>query len=511
MAIAGGQPLWTMSQWEGDAALPQRPGTLHSRIKEASPDVPSVMAFPKHTLQLGSASREETHSVMPRESLPRLGALDTTTLEPNQTLWYFGVLAIQALLLPRFHYATRKAKRNNNKCGVKLTMYGQTIVRDHVFNSQMEAKAVACSVALKSLKSQFPEWRVPGVPTEDVITAGWNWIELLHDYCVQNGLPAPKYTPYDHENGRRYEVELQGASYFGASKYYADEFVSRNASAHMALHALLVFGNGVHHGFPGPFILRRSDENMLRLVPRIPEGAGGRNIPSTNQISQILASATSALSRNLGRDGQSTSQILQQPRAMRNQDLFSSNSRFVNDSIPKRPAEDERTGRLIPSTPKRARTRGRPNNTPQSQKKAMNANLLPLTNSRVKAIEIPDKIEEKRWKLTPREIEKRLESLQAHSEKLERMCDLLSLERPEIRIESNEGRLIETDKGYTAAAYFQNDPFLARAGAIGEVKGVRDKAAAKEGCANAAIKFLLNIVREDLALEGEAVNEQGKK
>lgn len=104
MAIAGGQPLWTMSQWEGDAALPQRPGTLHSysgqgvsagtqsaarapslvswrdqgqgahggtsspnvdrRIKEASPDVPSVMAFPRHTPQLGSASREETHSVM---------------------------------------------------------------------------------------------------------------------------------------------------------------------------------------------------------------------------------------------------------------------------------------------------------------------------------------------------------------------------------------------------------------------------------------------------------------
>jgi hypothetical protein len=51
----------------------------------------------------------------------------------------------------------------------------------------------------------------------------------------------------------------------------------------------------------------------------------------------------------------------------------------------------------------------------------------------------------------------------------EKVCDLLKLEHPEIRIERSDGRLIETGGQYTAAAYFKGDPFLTRAGAIGRI------------------------------------------
>jgi hypothetical protein len=92
---------------------------------------------------------------------------------------------------------------------------------------------------------------------------------------------------------------------------------------------------------------------------------------------------------------------------------------------------------------------------------------------------------------------------------VEETCDLLALEHPEIRIERIDGRLIDTDGEYTAAAYFKTDPFLARAGAIGQSRGsfaARD--GIHEACAWKTYDYLIKMVREDMALERKAAEEQ---
>lgn len=83
-------------------------------------------------------------------------------------------------------------------------------------------------------------------------------------------------------------------------------------------------------------------------------------------------------------------------------------------------------------------------------------------------------------------------------------CQLLSLQRPEISVERTDGRLVEGEGEYSAAAYFQGDPFLTRAGAIGSIKGVhQSQMAARESCAGEVVKYLLRMVNEDTILEEE--------
>ncbi|RLM01630.1 hypothetical protein CFD26_107020 [Aspergillus turcosus] len=104
-----------------------------------------------------------------------------------------------------------------------------------------------------------------------------------------------------------------------------------------------------------------------------------------------------------------------------------------------------------------------------------------------------------------RELESELKrgGMETHTEKLQRICGLLSLEAPEIRVAANNGQWLEG--GYSAAAYFQNDPFLLRASPIGKSTGTMFEA--EEACAQKVIKYLIDMVREDTRLEDAAAKE----
>jgi len=80
------------------------------------------------------------------------------------------------------------------------------------------------------------------------------------------------------------------------------------------------------------------------------------------------------------------------------------------------------------------------------------------------------------------------------------VCTLLSLERPEIRIEAVDGL-------YKAAAYFRDNPFLVRAGAIGSIRGVIGEDAALGACAERVVRFVIDMVREDTLQEDELASE----
>lgn len=86
---------------------------------------------------------------------------------------------------------------------------------------------------------------------------------------------------------------------------------------------------------------------------------------------------------------------------------------------------------------------------------------------------------------------------------------MLGLDQPEFRIKRLGGRLIESVGEYRVAAYFRQDPFLIRAGAIGEIKKLKGNATTvREACAKEVVKYLINMVREDAILEEEAAERE---
>lgn len=74
----------------------------------------------------------------------------------------------------------------------------------------------------------------------------------LHvEYCEQNKLTRPNYTKYAHDDGFRYEVDVEGTSCFGVNKFYKTATEAIHASAHAALYSLLITGPEVMSLFRG--------------------------------------------------------------------------------------------------------------------------------------------------------------------------------------------------------------------------------------------------------------------
>ncbi|BCR91752.1 uncharacterized protein ACHE_70595A [Aspergillus chevalieri] len=411
------------------SALMPLPQSASSSGTEAGTDFCAVESFERPEAALSS---------------PRLDSLNINEITSSQAIFYFGVLAIQSLLLPRFHYSK---DHGGKKWACTLTMYGRTIVRSFLFETQMEARIEVCWEALKGLQSQFPGWLVPYEPEGGSNSPGWNWVELLQDYCVQNGLRNPQYTQYIHEGNYRHEVEVEGGSFFGLQKQCPDALSSKNAAAHMALHVLLVYGNSVLD-FPGPFTMKMSRESLFAHVPKFPSRAC---------------------------------------------------------AISSSPESPDRRGAIK----KKQRTRS--HHKKLSPRK--NANLLPLTESKLPDLEMNPVKEKRRWNISPSELQNRLKNLPTPFARLKKACRLLSLQPPEIRITRLDGCPVDTEGEYRTSAHFKGDPFLTRAGAIGSTKGQRaSKAAAKELCAAEVVRYLIKMVSEDTELEEEeaAKREQPK-
>ncbi|PYH42195.1 uncharacterized protein BP01DRAFT_394423 [Aspergillus saccharolyticus JOP 1030-1] len=86
-----------------------------------------------------------------------LADVNLDLLEDSFILFCFGVLTTQALPFPRFHFNISKSRR----WGVNLTMYGYTIVSSAIYATQEEVKSDICRAALKKLKVDFPDWKLP--------------------------------------------------------------------------------------------------------------------------------------------------------------------------------------------------------------------------------------------------------------------------------------------------------------------------------------------------------------
>ncbi|PYH88824.1 hypothetical protein BO71DRAFT_338024 [Aspergillus ellipticus CBS 707.79] len=383
----------------------------------------------------------------PQKCSRQLGSINPSNLNEDEVLFCYGVLATQALLLPRFYFSNSKGSR----WGLKLTMYGHTIIRSNVYPSQKAAKVDVCRAAMKKLQADYPEWILP---EEDdcLVTSGWNWTGLLRDYCTHNGLPAPEYIRILHKQGHCHAVKVQCDMYTGPIDYYPSEFDSQNASAYRALQALWIHGTGCSWNSSGPIPLKNTDEQTLANVPRPPESL----FPDIEHSSLLCR---------------------------------------------KRQAESEHVPLNSPKPNKKQK---------QMKKGPGNSNLLKLTNCRLPTIDVPAQEEEKRWKVTPKELLFQIGTLLASTDRLKKVCNLLGLEDPEIRVQRTDGRLIEAYGEYTGGVYFNEDPFLMRASPIGRISNMQGtEVAVKDACAERAVDYLIRMVEEDLDIEQTAAKERG--
>lgn len=137
-------------------------------------DVPIKVESTASNPILSDNGLNSNHSLVSVSSFPSLESLNPALLADSRTLFYFGVLTIQTLLLPRFRFT-----REGGRWGVELTLYGYTISKPASFDTQIGAKVQVCREALELLKSRYPNWMVPGEPTDRLTASHWPWEKLL--------------------------------------------------------------------------------------------------------------------------------------------------------------------------------------------------------------------------------------------------------------------------------------------------------------------------------------------
>ncbi|RAL08662.1 uncharacterized protein BO97DRAFT_328251, partial [Aspergillus homomorphus CBS 101889] len=390
-------------------------------------------------------------------------------LDDDVILFCFGVLTTQALLLPRFQFSVSKSCR----WGVKLTMYGHTIVKSIIYNTQKEAKSDVCRAALRKLQPDFPDWKLPDIIDDVSLASDWNWVDLLQgnfmaEFCTFSGLDFSGYTKFMHGSEFYHRVQVQRTIYTGRIGHYADDEHSRRSCALLALRRLYIDDSDVTSSFLGPSNLKKMDAKMLALVPRDPHQA-------RTFTWECFDHAKAAHSE-------------------KRRDRFELPYRRN-----RRPEYEPSTAYPNEAGENRKRTKVEPRN----------SNLLLIQRARIASVEVTVKEEEKRWTVTPREIQLQIQSLTSYTGKLQKVCGLLHLEYPEIRVERLDGRLTETLGQYTVGAHFKDDPFLRRAGPIGHVNSLEGtKSMAEQTCAQKVVEFLIQMVEEDDELETTAANER---
>lgn len=87
-------------------------------------------------------------------------------------------------LRPEFEVQRGAKNKNKEKFGVKLTMWGYTVVSGNIFESAPPAKVAACRKALKLIQEDHPEWVLPPLPSDGPTSPAWDWNWMLEGMFV---------------------------------------------------------------------------------------------------------------------------------------------------------------------------------------------------------------------------------------------------------------------------------------------------------------------------------------
>ncbi|EEQ33248.1 conserved hypothetical protein [Microsporum canis CBS 113480] len=131
---------------------------------------------------VGHSSRSD--SIVPPRSLglPKfLGDVDTTNIEANDAVFYFGVICVQEHLTPSFEFL----RYFGDTWVVRLKFAGHEISKMQSYPTKAAATADACRGGLTILKEAMPLWAVPDLPEPGILSNRLRWNSLLT--CGENG------------------------------------------------------------------------------------------------------------------------------------------------------------------------------------------------------------------------------------------------------------------------------------------------------------------------------------
>ncbi|KAJ6015792.1 hypothetical protein N7540_010383 [Penicillium herquei] len=443
-----------------------------------------------------------------------LGALDLESLTSNQILFTFGVICIMARLTPRFQF--KYGGLGGNKVGVRLTVYGHTVVIQPESYCAHLSRVAACKKALFKLRKFHPQWLTPPLPSDRPTGPEWNWARLLEEFCTPLNFPMPLYNPTLCAGQWHCDLSLQGRLFRTASASDSlDE--AQNTVSHIAIYSLLVDdripSNIIEPASDPPIEIKKEKEKEIANIPStMAEAVDNLRLSPTLPPRMVEVLKEAGLLRGgfgggkrggkrgkVGRGG--AKNIAHQP------------PKPVKPAKPQNPPKHSKPQAQKPQIQN-------PANPPMSKKAAkaarraaaekeqesLNANYLPLTNSRVAPL-----LEKPKISVDPLATMKKIQQQLGQNKDasyrgvLTRICSILGIKDAEIRREDNANP--GDPLVWVIVAYFDTShPFLSRASpvALCKLPKMNEDDAISLGAKKATL-FLLDMIREDAGIDAECV------
>ncbi|KAJ5621994.1 hypothetical protein N7528_005226 [Penicillium herquei] len=511
----------TMENWGHGSSNERLPATAFQPFASGSnffqsyqQDLPfSQVALGDPLVQLEPGQILDTSAVLPSNEARQpmdngrdpitLGALDLDSLSANQILFTFGVICIMARLTPRFQF--KYGGLGGNKVGVRLTVYGHTVVIQPESECAHLSRVSACKRALFKLRKFHPQWLIPPLPSDRPTGPEWNWARLLEEYCTPLNFPMPLYNPTLCAGQWHCDLSMQGRLFRTASASDSlDE--AQNTVSHIAIYSLLVDDK-----VPSSIIEPASDPPLL-----IKKEKGNANATdSTGNLSRS-SHLPPRLVEDLKGAGLLRGGFGVSKRGKRNRPGRGGSKNIANQppkpvklpnppkALKPQPPKPQAHNPAAPPLSKKARKAAAlvaAENEPASS----NANHLPLTNSRVAPL--PEKPKTLVDPLaTLKKIQQQLGQNKDASYRgvLTRICGILGISDADIRREDNAN--LGDPLAWVIVAYFdKKHPFLSRASpvALCKLPKMNEADAISLGAKKATI-FLLDMIKEDAGLDPES-------
>lgn len=79
----------------------------------------------------------------------------------------------------RPEFVLQHGGKRKEKIGIKIIMWGHTVLGPNSFESVAMAKVAACRVALALIQEDNPAWLVPPQPSDGPTIPAWDWNWML--------------------------------------------------------------------------------------------------------------------------------------------------------------------------------------------------------------------------------------------------------------------------------------------------------------------------------------------
>ncbi|KAJ5778614.1 hypothetical protein N7520_001860 [Penicillium odoratum] len=420
-----------------------------------------------------------------------LGLTDVDNLSDNEILFLFGAFSQMFKLSPRFEF--KHGGKRGKKIGLKLTVFGHTVLLPPTSEVADEIRILGCKKILAKLRGYNPQWEVPPQPISGLPSSlGWNWPNMLEDFCANEGWSFPIYKPtmYGNDNQWHCDVSMNG-HLFRTSCPSDGKEQARTTAAHLALYTLLVNWRTTPE-----YILPVNDPAFTfakakwckakknTTVSTIPAKVSTVPVKASSSVDSLMSDLEEAfIARN------------ERTQGVRSSKGIKMRGKMIKEGPKPAAAIPPKAPKAMARKAKAAKARA----AKVSALEDANSNSVPLANCRVAPRMVKPEVVEIPLKLL-KDMEHEVATLSGSSSYatvLSHMCLPLGVNPPDIRFEPDPESLVP--RKYILRAWFDlSHPYLYRASPIMLARiGKTDEKEARLIGVKQAILYLLDMVQED--------------